>query len=39
MYLESHPLIKYSQFKNKSNKLYYKNNCNFYINENAFKII
>ena len=28
-YLDYNPVIKYTNFKLKANKLYYKNNCNF----------
>ena len=36
-YLNSHPIIKYSEFKNKAMKFYYKNKCNFLIKNNTFK--
>ena len=38
-YLEFNPVIKYTEFKIKANKLYYKNNCNFEIKDNTFKNI
>ena len=36
-YLEFNLDIKYTEFKIKANKLYYKNKCNFEIKENTFK--
>ena len=36
-YLEKNPLIKYSEFKLKDTKYYYKNECNFEIHTNTFK--
>ena len=38
-YLDKYPLIKYSKFILKANKLYYKKNCNFDIKENTLKNI
>ena len=35
----SHPIIKYTEFKNKAIKFYYKNKCNFIIKNNTFKNI
>ena len=37
--MNEHPVIKYSEFKKKAIKFYYKNNCNFTININTFKNI
>ena len=38
-YLDNNPIIKYKNFKLKSIKLYYKNNCQFKITKNTFKNI
>ena len=38
-YLNSHPIIKYTEYKKKEHKLYYKNHCNFRININTLKNI
>ena len=38
-YLNSHPIIKYTEYKKKAHKLYYKNHCNFKININTLKNI
>ena len=38
-YLNSHPIIKYTEFKSKAYKFYHKNHCNFTINTNTFKNI
>ena len=38
-YLDFNPIIKYTDFKKKANKLYYKNKCNFEIKDNTFKNI
>ena len=38
-FLNLNPIIKYTDFKEKATKLYYKNNCQFKILENTFKNI
>ena len=38
-YLESNPIIKYTEFKKKATSYYYKYDCNFKINTNTFKNI
>jgi len=38
-YLDFNPIIKYTDFKIRANKLYYKNKCNFEIKDNTFKNI
>ena len=37
IYLNNNPTIRYKQFKQKENKFYYTNECNFDINSKTFK--
>ncbi len=38
-YLEFNTVIKFTEFKIKASKLFYKNNCNFEVKDNTFKNI